>query len=484
MQFKNKLLSGVFASAAIFGLVGTAHAVDIDVYVSTVGVGDTTDSLVDPLPFAEEVDLDAAPDRGEGVAYVSFDVETGTFPSGNVIMQLQLNGATFDGALSAANFDFDGTVGVGNASCGTNPTANVSIGGASGGNTVTFLLSNLNNCADLDFPAINIPFAMTGGADVSLQMTILTESGNVPVDATNNKLIPLIELVDAFEIDIDTTGYADVVANVQATAGPYLDFTAVGQEPIGDVEVAIDTDAAVDLDAAAITYALATDVDGASVVLTGNMAAYGGAGEVQISGVDAIISGSTATLDFVTAGPGAGEDVLSDLLSASAGGTLNASDEPVELDANGTAQIQASEYSVAVSLDLGADFVDDSLTEDVLPVTRNGTSAKLPWLASNTQAGGTGSNNFVRVSNPTDEDYGPVFATVLASSTNPALQGTQVQMAAAVDAGSEVIFTAAQLETALGNFGRGDIEISVEGQGAIIARLVQRTDGTYEINNR
>ncbi len=125
------------------------------------------------------------------------------------------------------------------------------------------------------------------------------------------------------------------------------------------------------------------------------------------------------------------------------------------------------------------------MTEAISPVDRNGSSAILPWTASNTQAGGTGSNNFVRISNPTALDFGPIFATVLAANaTGSGTVGDTVTLAASLDAGEEIVFSAADLESLLGNFGRADIEISVEGTDAIIARLIQRTDGTYEINNR
>jgi len=372
--------------------------------------------------------------------------------------------------MAAGSVTFD-------AGC-TTATSIISSGGADGAATVNYVLSNLDSCVGAaDGFIVTLPFDLDGAVASVVTMSLVTESGDVPVDNVSLVPLSLTRSASAFTAEIDTTGYTAVVADVGAGLGPYRDYVNGTPETIGDVEIAVDTNVVVDLNGAgAVTFASAADVAGATVTVTGDMSAYSGAGGVDLAGVaEATIAGSVATR--VLSAP-----QLAAVISASAGGTLNASDEVVELRSNGTSQIQASTYSATVAVDLVATLTDESVTASLLPVTRNGTSVTLPWTASNTQAAGTGSSNFVRVSNPTAAAYGPIFATVL-SGTVSGLVGTTATISPSLAAGAEVLFTAAQLETALGNFGRADIQITVEGQGAIVKRLIQRPDGTYEINN-
>ena len=183
MQFKKKLLSGVLASAVILGITGPANAVEIT--AKFIGTLDITSLPNDVLPFSDEVaSSDGAGSSStnsfdDGVATVDFEVSSGTFPSGNVILQLALNGATFDGAITAANTFINF------ANCTNAPFAAVSIGGTDGTNTITYVISNLNGCAPTEFVRLILPFDVNApGTSVSLAMSLLTESGSVPVDST------------------------------------------------------------------------------------------------------------------------------------------------------------------------------------------------------------------------------------------------------------------------------------------------------------
>ena len=92
MQFKNKLLSGVIASAVILGITGPANAIIVNASVSQTNLGDTVATPANAMTFASEV---ASSDgsgntstnaRDNGVATLGFEVSTGTYPSGNVII--------------------------------------------------------------------------------------------------------------------------------------------------------------------------------------------------------------------------------------------------------------------------------------------------------------------------------------------------------------------------------------------------------------
>lgn len=466
MQFKKKLLSGVIASAVILGTTLPANAVEITLkQIGTLDLSTLTDEV---LPFADEV---AASDGAgststnsfdNGVATVNFTVSSGTFPSGNVILQLALNGATFDGPISASPAFIDFTA------CGGTPFAAVSIGGADGGNTITYVISNLNECALGQDVSIILPFDVNApGTSVTLGMSLFTESGNVPVDSTNNQIVPLLVSASAFDVSIDeaTTRTADVGATP-----PYSDFTPSGAKALGDINLDIDSDVYVNLNGT-----------GAPVV----------AALANVTAVDVSVSGNFAGIDPDFDGDDSQVNVARTVASQRYDTTVTAPElaiaridggETFTVTPNGD-PIVKSDFDVAAAVDLADQFLDFSVSDpDFSSIVRNGTFATLPWTASNTQSGGTGSNNFVRVSNPTSSDYGPVTATILAS-TNSALVGVTKVLSDGVDAGGEVLFTAAQLEEELGNFGRADIEIAVEGNDSIIKRLVQRTDGTYEINN-
>lgn len=466
MQFKNKLLSSVIASAVLLGTTLPANAVGITAkFIGTLDLATLTDEV---LPFADEV---AASDGAgssstnsfdDGVATVDFEVSSGTFPSGNVILQLALNGATFNGAITAANTFINF------ADCTTAPFAAVSIGGADGTNTITYVISNLNGCEPTQFVRLILPFDVNApGTSVTLGMSLLTESGSVPVDSTNNQIVSLIVADSAFDVAINDA--VDRTADVAATP-PYSDFTPAGAKTLGDINLVIDNGVYVNLNGAgAPVVASIGDVTAVDVSVAGNFAGIDPSFDGNDSTVNAARTVASQRYDTAVTAP----ELAIALIDGGETFTVTPNGDP----------IVKSDFDVAAVVDLEPEFLNFSVsTPDFSSIVRNGTFATLPWTASNTQSGGTGSNNFVRVSNPTSSDYGPVTATILAS-TNSALVGVTTVLSAGVDAGGEVLYTAATLEEALGNFGRADIEIAVEGNDSIIKRLVQRTDGTYEINN-
>lgn len=482
MQFKNKLLSGVIASAAFFGVIGTAHAVEILSFDLDAVVGgpnsfaNPTGVAYVPPGLANEIiptaDATVGDDRDDGQALIVFDVETGTFPSGNVLFNIGLTGATFDGPLTGAIFDFSTCVGPGAAATAVLSTASAT--------DAVFVISNLNDCLDGNNPTVRVPFDADVGVNVVLGLGIVTESGSVPVDG-GARSFTLLAASDAFRADIDAG--ATVTASVASTGGAYRRFTGntVGPVSLGDIELQARTSVYVDLDGG-VAPAVASALDITAVVSTvlGNFTAFitppGAGGTATVGGLATVRTAVQAVID---SGVVAGH--LAALVTAGLAFDEGA-DEAVLVTANGVTAIPNSTYSVNIAATAVPGLSIPVRSGALASIVRDGTNAILPWTASSTQSAGTGSQNFVRVSNPTGVAYGLVTATVLA--TTGAVANATATLAASVAPNSEVLFTAAQLEAALGNFGRGDILISVEGNGAIIARLVQRTDGTYEINNR
>lgn len=474
---KKHLLVGAAILGAL-GLAGNANAISFsDVTIGTYS-DDPSDSGFAPMLFANEVantaDTTVGDDRDDGAATVTFKPSTGTWPSGNVLFDVTISGAGFDGAMTGAAFDFsDCTNGTITAPL---PNANVSTGGADNATTVTFVVSNLNTCEPTESPTITVPFDLAMSGDFAITIGVRTEGG-VPVDGGPRSFTALT-LADAFRGVVLAAG-GDHVADVNATPA-YTDFDPSGLgQTLGNVQLFADTDIYVSLPASAT--ASAADFVTASVATTGNFAAFQGTGDVDVDGFSATVVGNVATVGYTVAG-GGGNDLIGDIITAASTPLVAGYD--INVTADGTSPIQASTYSTSVSYTLAAGFSAQSANSAAIDtISRNGTSETLPWTASATQAAGTGSTTFVRISNPTSTGMGAVSARV-ASSTNAATVGNSGILAASLPAGSEQLFTSADLEAILGNFGRGDIEISVEGSGAYITRLLQRPDGTLEINNR
>ena len=71
------------------------------------------------------------------------------------------------------------------------------------------------------------------------------------------------------------------------------------------------------------------------------------------------------------------------------------------------------------------------------------------------------------------------------ASNNAGSLSKTAQLAAGLAPGAELLVNSGQLETFLGsNYGRGDIEVTVEGAGATVVQLVARPDGVYTIDNQ
>jgi len=461
MKMKKHLLVG----AALFGAMSFGAASALEVPSSEVG-GDIQNPnvLVTPYRLASEVtntaDTTVGDDADDGEIILTFDPTTGNFPSGNVLFDVTITNAGFDGSIDGSAFDFSScTAG---AIVAPAPNANVSTGGGDNATTVTYVVSNLNTCEDGENPELTIPVDVGASGNVTVTIGVRTEGGS-PVDG-GPVSYTAISRAAAFAVDI--TAGTIATADVNAVGGAYSDFTPVGAKDLGTFAIDFDPTANVNL---AGTNASIADVVGVSIDVVGN---YGGLDPVaygdgaQLTGVPFTVVGTTASSELTAAGD------IDDLIAPIA----------FEVTPDGN-PIAAGSFNATVTLDLAATLTDPAATAGIVgQINRNGSSETLPWTASATQAGGTGSTTFVRVSNPTDDPFGAISARVL-SSTNGATVGNEGQLAATLAAGGEALFTSQDLENILGDFGRGDIEIVVEGEGAFITRLLSRPDGTLEINN-
>lgn len=472
-----KLIQAGTGIAVLLGTAGTANA--LDVAVTKIGTVEGTYTKATPLKYASEIQqgttATANDDRDETVIEATFDRTSGAFPSGNVVVTATLAGATFDDAVTGAALNF--------SKCTLGATASLSSGGAVGGTTVSWVVSNLDKCAAAvaeddpdDAVVITLPIDLDlGGAGVSLSIGIVTESGATPVDGGTKSVSDFLVAAPAYSAAI--TAGATLTANVTETTGAYKKFTGpamIGK--LGSVQLNADTTVSINLPAVG-TKAAVANYDKVAIVATGDFSAF-----LDKAPTDNITLGATAAT---------AKTATTATFSAVEGGAFDAAftgAAALDVTTNGDTAIPASAYSVTVTPTLEAGLTGLTAaptTKAVGNIARNGTSVRLPWVVSGTQAGasGTGAINYIRVTNRTAAGFGPITATVLASNQSASL-GKTATLAASLAAGGELVVDSATLETLLGsNYGRGDIEVTVEGAGATVVQLVARPDGVYTIDN-
>lgn len=466
-----KLIQAGTGIAVLLGTAGTANALNLA--VTTIADKATGFTEKAPLKYASEMQQGttkgALNDRDETTVVAAFDVTSGAFPSGNVVVTATISGATFDSAVSGAALDFK------NCKGGT-ATSSLSSGGAEGGTTVAWVVSNLNACGSKEQALVSLPIDLDlGGAGVSLSVGIVTESGSTPVDGGPASVSNFLVSAPAYsaEIKAGTT----LTANVTEATGAYKKFVGPAVTgSLGTVQLKADTAVAINLGTAVVNAAVA-DYDKVAIVATGDFSAF-----LETAPTDNITLGTTAAT---------AKTATTATFSAVEGGAFGSAftgAAALEVATDGDTAIPASAYSVTVTPTLEAGLTGLTAaptTKAVGSIARNGTSVRLPWVVSGTQAGvsGTGAVNYIRVTNRTATGFGPITATVLASNQSASL-GKSATLAASLAAGGELVVDSETLETLLGaNYGRGDIEVTVEGAGATVVQLVARPDGVYTIDN-
>jgi hypothetical protein len=416
-------------SVAVAGLAaGAANAVGL-----TNGLSET--AADDPYLLADAVDftgLTTTPNVGVGPS-------AGSFPTGNVLIFVDVAGAEFNGALDGTEFSGPGVTSV------------ISTGGLDEGTSVTFLASGIDGCGtgltDCDF---DIPLTLSGGADVTISVGIETDAG-APVDnssETNQVDLDLIQLAPAFSITITPDG--DPPVATLAAPSPFTAFA--GNNDLGDVLV--DANAVmlgggtptvnIDLAGNDVDAGDATSVD---ILLEGNMAAFDPA-----NGGD-VTFGGTSFDDVDSTDDEAEYDAIADFGSS----------ETIELDPDTTTPIERSNYDVTVTITPAASLTAGATASGAVdPVTRDGTAVVFPWTQSSTQGAASGTTSVFRIGNLDASATGAVFAEVRNASEAGFVNPGIIQLASEIPAGGEYVTTSSALETALGNYGRGDVEFTVE----------------------
>lgn len=447
---KNILLAATAASVMAFAGAASAHTLSF----RTIGAGGSIDTFetgdgTGLLPYALAAEaIPAAPTFA--VFAMSDALSGGNLPSGNVLLTVSLSGGTFGAAVGAGAI----TAGPG---CSTF-TSTLSSGGASGGTTATFILSN----SAPDCPAFNldIPVTPNTGSAVTMTTTLAVDGSGTPIDGLTASR-QIISRPGAFSVAIDGAIGAGALADTFATLAVlpvYTTFSTTGGHSGGAPESAtvgqlgtirINVAAGVHRDLAD-NLATAADVTDADVTVTGNFNAFNGAGgAVTLGGVAAdTVTGTTATA-----------------LNRQVALTAAAQAFIVTRETGGV--IPSSTYSASVAYTLNPTFYNQEgpATGALETIQRDGTNVVFPWMNSTSIQAITGTTNLIRLGNTNSVASGPVFAQVLnaaSSDTGYVAAAAPVQIAASIPANGEVVINTATLTTALGNWGRGDVQISIE----------------------
>jgi hypothetical protein len=460
---KKILLSA--AAVSVMALAGTASAHDLVFRPGpVVGAIDAAEVGATGYRLAEE-----AISTASGAFALDINLSpTSTFPSGNNIISIDLNGGTFATALSSANVSAPGC------------TVVLSSGGAAGSTNANFLVSSSGgSCSSAQ---LDIPVTPGAASDVWLRSTLRTEAGS-PIDpdtaqtqpagnpfgalAQNQEALQLVDRVNAFAVVIDGAIGAGALTDTFATltqSPVYTEFF-VGtnghdgvietddEGQLGTIRITVDTTARRDL---ALNFVTAADVTDADVVVTGNFTAFNGAsGAVDLGAVAATVNtaATTATINNQQA-------------------ALTAGAVPFTVNADGGA-IPSSAYSATVSYTLNPTFYasEGPVSGALETIGRDGTNVVFPWMNSSSIQTVTGTSNVVRLGNISTAATGPVFVQVLnavnsGSSYTPAT--APVQIAPSIAANGELVISTAALTAAVGEFGRGDLQISVEAPPSTI----------------
>lgn len=450
---KNILLAATAASVMAFAGAASAHTLTF----RTIGAGGAIDTFetggTPTTAYALAAEASAITPPSATFALIDTLTAGASLPSGNVILTIALtNGTWATGGLTAANVNTTGIAG-----CGTF-TATPSSGGAAGGTSATFIISNSSaGCGSFN---LDLPVVPGATGTVAVTTTLATEAGT-PIDgltASRN----IVTRPSAFGVAIDGAIGAGALGDTFATLTVLPVYTTffvgaaghngggetstVGQ--LGTIRVTVDTTVHRDL---ADNLVATTDVTDADTVVTGSFSAFNGAGgAVTLGGVGATINAgaTTATIND--------QQVL-----------LTAAAQPFIVTRENGGVIPSSNYSATVSYTLNAAFYNQEapVTGALEAIGRDGTNVVFPWMNSTSVQTATGTTNIIRLGNIASTVSGPVFAQVL-NSTNAATgyvpAAAPVQIAASIPANGEVVINTATLTTALGNFGRGDVQISVE----------------------
>lgn len=435
--------AGFDAGATVFAgdTNGVSYADDVAVYGQ---------SLVGLFLVAEE-----AADLSQGTLALVDQLDAGSLPSGNTVLTVTLTNATFGGNFAASNI-------IGGTNCDASFTVVRSTGGNAGDRTARFILSNSDTDCDAFF--LNVPVSPDGPGTVSVTSELRTEGNNL-VDGPATTL-DAIFAVNAFRPFVNRT-----IGDVNGAQGNDFallaapTYTTLSAEGIlGHLSIYVDTRAHYDVDPAAnvvtghVVDATVRVESSASNGFSPFDGAAGCAGNPTLQGNAADFTSANAVV-FSGSACGAPPEtyIVRPLTARPAGSPFQVNED------NGV--ISVSDYRAFINFDLNVNFYNadsDSGFNNLLErIEREGTNVIFPMVTS---APSNGTTNIIRLGNMSGNDAG-----VSVQLRNNGNGGTStIQPLGDLEAYDELVITPQMLAGALGNFGRGDVEVIIEAAPADI----------------
>jgi hypothetical protein len=461
---KNILLAATAASVMAFAGAASAHTITFRAAADAsnaahINVTDATGTGT-TYPLAQE----AKTPSNTNVFALADALSSGTLPSGNVLLTIELVGnAKFATAPTAASVLPDTSGG----GC-TTFTAAPSV--APTATTATFIISN--SAPDCSSYWMDLDLQVLGAGNVSVKTTLVTDGAMTPIDGGSATKV-VISRPDAFAWTVDATiggttlgdgADNDTVATLDASPA-YTAFKVATGFHDGVSETAtvatLGTAALVVDETAQYGLLRTNDVVVAHVldfdaVVTGDFSVL----DADFGGVSDTDNGSSASFD----------DIEGAMALAKAGlpGNLTADNLFVVSKASAGA-IASSTYTISATYELNSTFYNQETVADraLETIERDGTNIVFPWMNSSTIQSASGTTNIIRLANVSGVATGAVFAQVLnATGSAPGYTALTApkQIFSSIAARGEQLINTATLTTELGDFGRGDVQVSIEAR--------------------
>jgi hypothetical protein len=385
--------------------------------------------------------------------------DTSTLPSTGVTLVISLTGNAQFGGTGISSSDI--TAGAGG--CTTLTVVPVSGGGATE-SSATFLVSN--SASDCQSINIDLPVTLTSAAAGTVGVSTSLSVGGTLIDPPQASITPLINIANAFSASIvaDTPSGTSTDTVIEGSA--YTSFVTGGtfDTLLGTVTVARAPQSFLNLDPANETED--TDIT-----------------DVNVS-VSCPISGCFSTVDLVAGGTLAATETQGTGDAAAVANSDAAGVGTIDLSlAAATGAIPPSSYTATVTTTLDAtDYsgAAPTATGALQQTRREGVTVLVPWTSSGSRAQATGTRHNVRISNNGSADAA-VYAEVL--NTRGAVAGYVapglVQLGT-IAQGTSANFDSGAMQSALGDFGQGDIRITVDSsaESITIKRQTQDANGS------
>lgn len=489
MSLMKKALFGTVALAA---MVSNAQAVQI----GAVTVGGVAQSGTATYNLASEIVFSTGT-TGANVGTVVFEAQptTGNLPTGNFLLTVTLTGAVFNSTIGSgtiAGIEASGTPGCDAVS------ANINDGGGAGASTVSFVISNGQNCGIGDGIQVTLPTRVTNSGPVGITagFTLPGVSGTAgQVDGPAVSRSNVVSVISAFTPVVASafTGVTNNPSQLTIASGFRQFQTGSGFDTLlGQVWVGQTSGTFSDLSGTAVgSGSLGTG----TVTVTGDFTGFVSSASTSTTGARLFLTAGGSSTDCsqtgtqftIATGNQSATLALADTdVRAIISGAL--SGEICVLTASGTTAsvLNSSAYSGT----LGVNYVSpltgsESASSSIGSISREGTSIVFPWVSSGTQAGVSGSSNTIRLGNTSSSAITGLFVRVVnqvgAASTALVAVPPAAGTTAAIPANGERVITSTELETLLGNFTRGDVEFVVESMPSNLTarRLVFNSNGSF-----